>query len=414
MELREVFLEAIETLRKQRLRSALSMFGVIWGTAAVVFLLSWGLGVQKMLETGFLRVGKNLVVAVPGFIGKQYNPARDRRKLWFTLDDVKAARKRSRLAASVAGETGLRMTVAAHQATFSMDVRGIEPQQMELRGVRIRSGRPISRNDVASRRRVAVLGYTARRRLLGPEGGIGSSLRINGQPFRVIGLLDRVGTQLWRDGATELDEQIWIPIRTMFSFGQRRGRDRDIVDAIEFEARDRHQFDALRDEIRSILSQRLDLSVGDEAALHIYSPIEQLRKLPIDQSNGVLLILGATTLLIGGISILNMMLDSVQERRQEIGIRMAVGARRRDLLRQFFLETLIITGIGGGLGLAFGLGGCWLLTRFETPDLIPIPIVRAEIAWLAIGLMGTVGICAGLIPAWRASRVDPSITLRGE
>jgi putative ABC transport system permease protein len=125
-------------------------------------------------------------------------------------------------------------------------------------------------------------------------------------------------------------------------------------------------------------------------------------------------VLAATTLLIGGIGILNMMLDSVHERRQEIGVRLAIGARRRDIVAQFFAETLTVTSLGGLVGIALGAGGCLLLGRLELPELIPVPILDARIVLLALGVMGAVGLAAGVIPAWRATRVDPAETLRME
>jgi putative ABC transport system permease protein len=156
------------------------------------------------------------------------------------------------------------------------------------------------------------------------------------------------------------------------------------------------------------------VSVTDEAAIRIASPIDSLRKLPMDQMDGLLFVLGATTLLIGGIGVLTMMLDAVHDRRQEIGVRLAVGARRRDVLGQFLLETAVIAGLGGALGLLLGVGGCWALARLEVPDLVPRPILRADVVAVAVGVLVTVALGAGLVPAWRAARVDPSVTLRAE
>lgn len=134
----------------------------------------------------------------------------------------------------------------------------------------------------------------------------------------------------------------------------------------------------------------------------------------MDQTTGLLLILGGATLLIGGIGILTMMLDAVQERRQEIGVRLAVGARRRNIVWQFFLETFLITSLGGWLGAGLGVAGALGLGAVQVPDLIPVPILRGWIVGLAIGVMTGVGLAAGLVPAWRAARVDPSVTLRTE
>src|SRR6185369_1802074 len=134
------------------------------------------------------------------------------------------------------------------------------------------------------------------------------------------------------------------------------------------------------------------------------SPIDLLSKLPVDQTTGLLLILGGATLLIGGIGILTMMLDAVQERRQEIGVRLAVGARRRDVVWQFFLETFLITSLGGLVGVALRVGGALALGSMEVPDLIPVPVLQGWIIALALGVMTGVGLAAGLVPAWRAAR----------
>lgn len=414
MQLADPAREALRTLRTQPMRTALTLFGLVWGTASVIFLLSWGLGVERMLESGYTRVGRNLVQAWAGKIGEQFTPAADRRQLWFTLDDVRALRAEVRRADLVLGEARAFRVVGFRQRSLSLDVRGIEPQHAVLRGVVPVAGRAIGRTDGDHRRRVAVLGDTARRNLLGAEAGVGAWIRIAGRRFRVIGLLPRIGTQLWQDGPSLLDEQVWIPLQTSFAFGQRWGTDDDVIDSIEMRARDRRDTDALKREVRTILARRLRISPTDDEAVLMASPLDALRQLPLDQMRGLLFTLGATTLVIGGVGLLTMMLDAVHERRQEIGVRLAVGARRRDILRQFLLETLFITALGGAVGLALGVGGCWLLMQVDAPDLIPIPILRGEVVAIALAVMGTVGLASGVVPAWRAARVDPSITLRAE
>ena len=414
MRVLEAVREALRTLRAQWLRTALTMFGVVWGTASVVFLLSWGLGVERMLEDGYTRVGKNLVMLWPGLVGENYTPAGDRRWLWLTTADLEAVRRRARLPTLVAGESRMWRVVSWRQRALSLDVRGVEPAQMALRSVRLAAGRALERGDLEHRRRVAVLGDDARRRLLGAQGAVGSWIRIAGKPFLVVGLLAPVGTQLWQDGPSRIDEQVWIPLTAHFTFGRRYGADDDIVDSIGLTLPDRRVYDDAKREVRASLADRLRVAPTDEEAIRAASPLDALRRLPMDEMGGLLLTLGATTLIIGGVGILNMMLDSVHERRQEIGVRLAVGARRRDILVQFFLETFVITGLGGLVGIALGLAGCVGLARLHVPDLVPIPIVRPEIVTLALGVMAGVGAAAGVVPAWRAARVDPALTLRDE
>ena len=312
-QLREALRQALRTLRTERLRAFLTMFGVVWGTASVVFLLSWGLGVQRMLEDGFSRAGKNLVLAWPGKIGEDFSAAVDRRELWFTRADVDAVRQRSRLAVAVAGESDFWGRVAHGARTLSMDVRGVEPRTMDLHGTTIAAGRPITRDDVRRRRTVAVLGARARDRLLGVTAGIGATIRVRGRPFEVVGVHARVGTQLWRDNGEELDDQVWIPMTALFALDPRPGKDDDVVDRILMRLGRRQDYDALKREVRVILAERLRVAAGDKEAVNMASPLDLLRKMPLDQTAGLLLILGAATLLIGGVGILNMMLDSVQE-----------------------------------------------------------------------------------------------------
>lgn len=406
--------EAVRTLRMSWLRTALTLFGIVWGTASVVFLISWGLGVRVMMERAYDRVGRNLVQIAAGQIGENFSPAADRRVLWFTLDDVAALRRRVRLSRLVLPESQTFRPVSYRDATTSMNIRGIEPANFDLRGVELAAGRPITRDDLHHRRRVAVLGSKARERLLGPHGGVGSTIRIAGQPFAVVGLLSRVGMQLWQDGPSQLDDQVWIPFSTLVGFGKRQGRDADVVDSIMLSVKDRRTWKAAEHEARTILAERLRISPDDEEAIRVMSPLEALEKIPLDQMGGLLFTLGATTLVIGGVGILTMMLDSVQQRRREIGVRLAVGARRRDVLWQFFLETFVIAGLGGLLGITLGLVGCAVLASMPASDLIPQPIVRWQTVVVAVGVMTLVGLASGLVPARRAASIDPSLTLRAD
>lgn len=414
MRIAEAAREALRTLRVSWLRTTLTLFGIVWGTASVVFLISWGLGVRQMMEESYGRVGRNLVQVFPGQVGSDYTPASDRRELWFTLDDVDALRERVRRSRLVLPESQAFHEVAYRQRTTSLNVRGVVPENATLRGVRLASGRGISHDDLSHRRRVVVLGTSARERLLGPHGGVGSTVRIAGQSFEVIGLLGRVGMQLWQDGPSQLDEQAWIPFTTLAGFGKRRGRDAEVVDNIMLSIVDRRERKAAEREVRAILAERLRVPVDDAEAIRVMSPLDALEKIPLDQMSGLLFTLGATTLVIGGVGILTMMLDSVQQRRQEIGVRLAVGARRRDILTQFFLETFVITALGGLLGVSLGLAGCVVLGSVASADLIPQPIVRWQTVAIALAVMSVVGLASGLVPARRAARIDPSVTLRTE
>jgi len=409
----EAFAEAVRLLWAHKGRASLTLFGLVWGTASVIFLMGWGVGVTRMLERGFETTGKNLGTIWPGRISEDFTPAVDRRYLWYTQKDVERARRRARLAVLIAGESQEFMPVAYRQRAINVDTRGMEPQGVAIRGVPIASGRGITFSDLKHRRRVALLGHDTREKLLGPHGEVGSWIRVAGIPFRVVGILARVGTQLGRDG-DEIDDQVWVPLSTFQVQWPRWWTDEPWVEKILYRMPSRHLMEETEQEMRAILAEGLGVSPTDEEAVRAWSPVEMLQDLPLDQMRGLMFVLAVATLVIGGIGTLNMMLDSVHERRQEIGVRMALGARSRDILFQFFLETFTVVALGGLLGVLLGTALCALIGSLEVPDLVPVPVVQARIVWIAIAVMSAVGALAGVVPAWRASRVDPAVTLRME
>ncbi|MGH0036180.1 MAG: ABC transporter permease [Myxococcota bacterium] len=413
MLIREVLRQALRTLLAHRLRAALTLFGFVWGTASVIFLVAWGDGVRVMFERGFSRSGRNMGAIVAGRIGEDFTAAADRRWLWLTSDDVEVVRRRARLPVLVGAETQDFKLASYRGRALTTDVRGLDPESQAIRAGRLASGRGISRTDLEHRRRVAVLGDRLRRKLLGAHGGLGSWIRVAGTPFQVVGLLDPVGVQLQRDGL-EIDDQIWVPLSTFQVYWPRWWTDEPYVKKILYRVRDRQMYDATRDEMRAIVADRLGVSRSDDQAVFAWSPIDGMRKIPIDQTRGLMAIISLTTLVIGGVGVLSMMLDSVHERRQEIGVRLAVGGRRRDVLVQFFLETFCVAGLGGLLGVGLGVGASLGLGAIDAPDLVPLPVLSGRIIALAVGVMVAIALCAGLWPAWRATRVDPAVTLRME
>jgi len=405
--------QALRLLWAHKIRALLTMFGLVWGTAAVIFLVGWGHGVTTMLETGFFRAGKNMGEVWAGRVSEEFTPAVDRRWLWFNTNNLETLRRRAKLPELVGGEAWELLPATYRQRALTVDVRGLDPEAFAIRGVALAQGRGITRSDVEHRRRVAVLGHRVRNKLLGAEGKVGSWIRLAGKPFKVIGILERVGTQLSRD-RMEIDDHVWLPISTVQSNWPSWWTDEAVVNKIVYRMRDRHLMEETEVEVRAILADQLGVASDDDEAVAIWSSLNMLNELPLDQMTGLLFVLAATTLAIGGIGVLNMMLDAVHERRPEIGMRLAVGARRRDIIGQFFVETFTITGLGGMTGALLGVAGCALLGRVDAPDLIPIPELSHEIVLIALGVMIGVGLSAGLIPAWRAARVDPAETLRME
>jgi putative ABC transport system permease protein len=409
----EAVRQAMRLLRAHRTRSLLTLFGLVWGTAAVILLVAWGQGVRVMLERGFFKAGKDMGEVWAGRISEDFTPAVDRRYLWYTVEDLETLRKRARLPVLIGGEEDEVFPVAYRQRALNVEVRGIEPEIMEIRSVPLAAGRGITRADLEHRRRVAQFGATVRRQQLGADGGLDSWVRIAGTPFRVVGILAPVGAQLNRDGML-IDEQAWVPLSTFHAHWPRWWTDDLVVRKILYRMPSRDRLEETEAEVRAILAERLGAAPDDTEAVGIHSAVKVLRRIPLDQMQAVLFVLAATTLLIGGIGVLSMMLDSVYERRHEIGVRLAIGARRRDIVAQFFLETLTITGLGGLAGAGLGIAATSLLGRLDVPDLVPVPVLDPNIVAVALAVMGGVGLAAGVIPAWQAARVDPAATLRME
>jgi putative ABC transport system permease protein len=416
--LRESLREAGRLLRAQPLRTALTLFGLVWGTAAVIFLVSWGRGLQAMLEVAFARAGKNMIFILADKVKEDFSPAADRRYLWFIADDVVALRQRAHTIDMVAGETSVFRNGSFGPRSASFNIRGVEPENFAIRGVQLGEGRAISRADGTLRRRVAVIGYASQRKL---GARVGDWIRLDGTPFLVIGALARVGTQLARDGPL-IDDQVWVPLATHQTLWHNPYVADDVINVILARMKDKHLLDAAKVEARAILAERLRVSPDDDEAVRMFSPEEVLRTIPLDQQAIVYVLIGGTTLAIGGIGILALMLDAVRERRREIGVRLALGGRPRDVLAQFFLESTLLFALGGALGVAFGAGGAlvlgsnWLRGALspDLRDLVPIPILSGDVIALALGVMAAVAILAGVVPAWRAMKIDPALTLRAD
>jgi putative ABC transport system permease protein len=413
MNLRVALREAISTLRQHRGRALLTLFGIVWGTASVIFLGGWGEGLQRMMERGFFKAGRNMGEVWAGRPREDFSAAADRRYLWFTQDDLAALRRRAGRVELVGGEAWSFAGATHGGRNQNVDLRGLDPEAVAIRGTPVAAGRTINAGDVAHRRRVAVLGDDVRHTLLRPGEGVGAWIRLDGKPFQVIGLLAHVGTQLSQDRMV-IDKQIWAPISTVQALFPPWWAQEPVVSKILYRVRDRTKFEDSKREVRAILADRLGVDRGDDEAIGIWSSIESLSKLPLDQLSGFLVLLAVATLGVGGIGVLSMMLDSVHERRSEIGVRLALGARPRDVVAQLFVETFAITALGGLLGVALGVAGCALLARVDAPDLVPIPVLSGPLVVLAIGVMTAVGVVAGVAPAWRATRIDPAVTLRME
>jgi len=392
--LTEAWRVAIDALRASRLRSGLTMLGVIIGVAAVVILVAIGTGAKQTVEEQVEGLGSNLLLIVPGQVDFGAAPTVSRLR----LDDVDAVIRVVGDRNLVAVATSSGETVRAGTRSRFTSVVGVLETTPKVFVRSIARGGYLSRSDVETGRRVAVLGSAVAVTLFGERDPVGSQITIAGVRFRVVGVFAPLGQSL----GVDRDDEVHIPITTA-----QRVFDTSRVDAMAVKAPDRDSMDALSARIVGVLHERHPESefsaVTQEQILGVLGDI-------LGILTGVLAAIAGISLLVGGVGVSNIMLVSVRERTREIGLRKAVGARPRDIGLQFLLEAVLLTTIGGVVGIALGVG-----TALIVAALTPVPAV---VTWwsvaLAFGVSATVGIIFGVVPAQRAGRLDPVVALRAE
>ncbi|MDG6100613.1 ABC transporter permease [Dactylosporangium aurantiacum] len=394
MRFAEAWRVAIDALRANRLRSTLTMLGVIIGVAAVVVLVAIGTGTKQQIERQVEGLGSNLLIVLPGQVSLGSAPSVSR----MDLADVDAVSKivgdRNRVAVTVAsGET-----VAAGTVDTFATINGVIETTPQVFVRSLARGTYLSRSDVDTQRRVAVLGWSVAKTLFGDRDAVGQQITIAGVRFRVIGVFAQLGQSL----GVDRDNEVHVPITT----AQRLlGTNR--VDGIAIKAPNRAEIDQLSGRIIAELARRHPgtefSAVTQEQILGVLGDI-------LGVLTGVLAAIAGISLLVGGVGVSNIMLVSVRERTKEIGLRKAVGARPRDIGVQFLLEAVLLTTLGGFIGMALGIGAALAVAALS-----PVP---AAITWwslaLAFGVSAAVGIIFGVVPAQRAGRLDPVVALRTE
>ena len=394
MRFAEAFRVALGALRANTLRSGLTMLGVVIGVAAVVILVAIGTGTKVKVEQQVQGLGSNLLLVVPGELNFGAAPSSSRLQLSDVEDVGRMVGDRSRVAASVtSGEI-----VRAGTRNQFVTVQGVTENTVSVFSRRVARGGYLSRSDVDTRRRVAVLGSSTAARLFGERDPIGRQVTIAGVRFRVTCVLTRQGSALGVD--QDLDAHIPITTAQRLLGTQR-------VDAIAVKAPDAERIGELGTRIERDLERRYPdqefSAVTQEQILGVLGDILGLLTL-------VLAAIAGISLLVGGVGVSNIMLVSVRERTREIGLRKAVGARQRDIGLQFLLEAVLLTTIGGCVGIALGI-----LTSLLVDQLSPLPsIVTWWSAVLAFGVSVAVGVFFGVVPARRAGRLDPVVALRTE
>ncbi len=413
---RDLFRDVVATLLSQKRRTFLTMFGIAWGVVSIVLMVAAGEGLrvgQKKVADSFAR---DLMIVFAGRTSLQAGGTRAGRRIFFETSDIATLQADTPSCRYVMPELG-QSDLKVHSIYNSglPIVTGAYPEFAEIRSIDIAQGRFYNWEDMREKRRVAVLGSEIKKQLFGSRNPLGETIAINDQPYVVIGVMKNKDQDSSYDGWDV--NKIFVPFTIMQEdFPNKPPATPLSVDRLLVQPRSVHQHEACKSEVRASLGRIHNFDPTDKEAAGIWDTLEEAEAFA-KMTDGMKYFLGAvgiTTLFLGGLGVMNVMLVAVRERTREIGVRKAVGAPSVSILHQFFVETVIIVFLSGGVGLSVAYSICTLVNLLPMPEFFAGLLPTWQSGALAIFLLGSVAMFAAMYPARRAASIDPIEALRYE
>jgi len=393
---------ALREIKRNVMRSFLTVLGIVIGVASVITMVTLGNGATQQVTAQIASLGSNLLMVTPG---RRMGPGSASSSPAFKVEDGEAIAREIGSAALVVPVASRSTSAIFGNQNWSTTVTGTTNAFLELRSMRLHSGRSFSDSEARAGAAVCVIGQTVREKLFGSQDPISSRIRLGALSFQVIGLLEAKGQSTM---GQDQDDIVLLPLRTF----QRRISGNQDVGMIQVSIREGQSTEKAQRDIRLLVRERRRLAVSEEDNFNVMDTKEITRMLTgtTQVLTGLLGAVAAVSLLVGGIGIMNIMLVSVTERTREIGTRLAIGAMEREVLMQFLVEAVVLSSSGGLFGILLGLGA-----SFGLKNLLQVPFVfDPSIAIIAFLFSAAVGVLFGYFPALKAARLDPIDALRHE
>ncbi len=407
--LKDALRQMFRDMRSQKLRTLLTIFGIVWGTVAVTLLGAFGQGLHKQIVKNSAGLGDRIAIAWPGLTSIPYEGLGRGRRIRLQEEQIEAVRREAEGVVRVSSEYSDTLKLHYGLKTVAVDVSGVWPEFGQMRNlIPDAGGRFIDALDQRDQRRTLFLGDKIAGEIFGKaSSAVGKTVLFGGSPFVVVGVLQ---SKVQNSSYNSRDEgRAYMPGSTFRALTGTK-----YVNNFVYQPASPSESEAVTDNVRAVLARQMRFDPKDKEALSVWDTAQQFKFLDIFFLSFRLFlgIVGCFTLVVGGIGVSNIMNVVVEERTKEIGIKMALGARQRWIMRQLLLETILITAMGGAAGFAISWGACAVFPKFGVTKFVGDPEISFPVAALTAIVLGLTGLLAGYFPAREASRLDPVVAMK--